>query len=92
MLPLLNSGQLQCTPRIQRVKERVLAEPRYLSVEQALLVTESYKRTEGQPRCLRRAEAFAHVLQNLTLHIDPDELIAGNRSAQSRRMPRSKRR
>lgn len=66
--------------RILRLKERMLAEPRFLTIEQALLITESYRENEGQPRVLQRARALAKALQEITIQIDPEELIVGNRS------------
>lgn len=47
-------------------------------IERARLITESYKQTEGEPIILRRAKAVAHLLDNKTLYILPDELIVGN--------------
>lgn len=38
---------------------------------------ESLRRTEGQPMVTRRAEAFAHLLDNLPIDIDEDELLVG---------------
>ena len=32
---------------------------------------------EGEPQVIRQAKALAHVLANLTVHIEPDELIVG---------------
>jgi pyruvate formate-lyase/glycerol dehydratase family glycyl radical enzyme len=32
---------------------------------------------EGKPQVIRQAQALAHVLANLTVHIEPDELIVG---------------
>jgi formate C-acetyltransferase len=49
-----------------------------LDMERARLLTESYKQTEGQPMALRRAKALAHILENMTVYIRPDELIVGN--------------
>ena len=49
-----------------------------LDLERARLLTESYKQTEGEAMPLRRAKALAHILQNMTIYIRPDELIVGN--------------
>ncbi len=45
--------------------------------ERATLVTDSYRRTEGQPPILRRAKALEHILLNETIRIFDGELIAG---------------
>jgi formate C-acetyltransferase len=49
-----------------------------LCLERARLLTESYKQREGQPTVIRRAEALAHILKNMSIYIQPDELIVGN--------------
>jgi formate C-acetyltransferase len=49
-----------------------------LCLERARLVTESYKKTEGEPVVLRRAKAMANVLDNMTVWIGRHERIVGN--------------
>jgi len=49
-----------------------------LCIERPRLITESYKNTEGEPIVLRRAKALAHLLDNMTLYILPNERIVGN--------------
>lgn len=49
-----------------------------LDLERARLLTESYKRTEGEPMILRRAKALKHILENMTIYIRPNELVVGN--------------
>ena len=76
--------QLDMPPRIRRLRERMLGPPRHVSVEQALLVTASYERTQGRPRIIRRAEALAETMRGITIRIDPEELIVGNRTPEAR--------
>jgi len=52
-----------------------------LCLERPRLLTESYKKTEGEPMVLRRAKALAHILNNMTVYIQPDEMIVGNFAA-----------
>lgn len=66
--------------RIRTLKERMLKEPRYASIEQAKLITESYQRHEGEPRILQRAYALEAALKNLEIQVEPGELIVGNRT------------
>ncbi|RLC70188.1 MAG: hypothetical protein DRI26_07645, partial [Chloroflexi bacterium] len=62
-----------------RIADRMPYRPEVkLCIERARLVTESYKRTEGEPMVLRRAKAMAHLLDNMTLYILPHERIVGN--------------
>jgi pyruvate formate-lyase/glycerol dehydratase family glycyl radical enzyme len=59
----------------------MLAEPRYLSIEQAAIVTNYYKANADKPRTLQRAESLAETLHTIEIRIDPLELIVGNRTA-----------
>lgn len=67
--------------RIAALKEEMIAEPRYASIEQARIITESYRATEGQPRCIQRAKALKASLSRIAIRIEPDERIVGNRTA-----------
>lgn len=69
------------TDRIRKLKERMLSEPRYASIEQAKIITESYRRHEGEPRMLQRAYALRAALEEMEIRIEPEELIVGNRTA-----------
>ena len=44
----------------------------------AVLYTESFRQTENQPMVLRKAKAFAHVLDQIPIIIRPNELIVGS--------------
>lgn len=68
------------TERIGRLKARMFEEPRYLSVEQAVIITESYKKNCREPRIVQRARALADSLRAVRITIDPEELIVGNRT------------
>ncbi|MBE6610684.1 MAG: glycyl radical protein [Ruminococcaceae bacterium] len=49
-----------------------------IEADRAVLITESYKKTEGEPMITRRAKAFCHILENLPIVIRDDELIVGS--------------
>ncbi len=69
----------------EKIKHNLLLSPRYLSIEQAKLITESYKKTaHSVPRIIKRAKAFSYTLKNLPINIDYDELIVGNRTLEPR--------
>ena len=72
------------TNRTQRLKDRLFANPREISLERALLYTASHKQTEGEPMMIRRAKATAWVLDHVQISIRDDELIAGNRTIKPR--------
>jgi pyruvate formate-lyase/glycerol dehydratase family glycyl radical enzyme len=72
------------TDRIERLKTALFSQPREISLERALLYTESHRRTEGEPTIIRRAKATAYILDNVAISIRDDELIAGNRAIKPR--------
>ena len=49
-----------------------------ICVERPRLLTQSYRMTEGDPMVIRRAKAIAHILDNMTIFIQPWERIVGN--------------
>lgn len=67
--------------RIESLKNKMLDEPRYVSIEQAHIITEIYRQTEGEPACIRRAKALKASLERVAIRIEPEELIVGNRTA-----------
>lgn len=68
------------TERIKGLKERMLDEARYLSIEQALIVTDVYEAHEGESATRKRALSLAESMRHMAIQIDPDELIVGNRT------------
>ena len=63
--------------RVERLLERRLHTRPEVCVERARYYTASMRQTEDEPQVIRQARALAHVLANLTVHIEPDELIVG---------------
>ena len=72
---------LERSPRIMLLKQRMLDEPRYLSIEQASIVTAYYRMNPDKPRNIQRAEALAETMRSIEIRVDPLELIVGNRTA-----------
>lgn len=70
--------------RIEKLKGQLFQHKREISLERALLYTESHKQTEGEAVIIRRAKATAHILDNIKISIREDELIVGNRSIKPR--------
>ena len=69
---------------IEALKAAMLAEPRYVSIEQARIITGVYRETEGESACIRRAKALKAALERIAIRIEPDEKIVGNRTAGTR--------
>jgi pyruvate formate-lyase/glycerol dehydratase family glycyl radical enzyme len=76
-----------CTPRVQRLRERVLGAEPSICAERGLLVTEAYERYAADPTVLRRAKALAHTLDNMSIILDEGELVVGNQASAPRAAP-----
>ena len=63
--------------RIARLRRRYLDDVPVISSERALFYTEAWKRNEDKPLPVRVALAMKNVYENMTMHIDPDDHIAG---------------
>jgi len=75
---------LTMTERIKTLKHRTLTAPRYLSLEQAKIITQVYQESPDIPVHLKRAQALARALEEMPISIDPEELIVGNRTPDMR--------
>ena len=64
--------------RIERLQQSIQVEKYPICIERSRLITESYKKTEGKPMVLVRAEGMLHLLSNIKIFIEDDELIVGN--------------
>ncbi len=73
-------SKLNMTARIKSLKERTFSEKRFLSIDQARIITRIYKENEGLPVNLKRAIALSHSLYEIPITIDTDEIIVGNRT------------
>ncbi len=74
-------NELKMTERIRTLKEKMLSQPRYASIEQAKIITETYKLNEDKPRMIQRALSLKAALEQVEIAIEPEELIVGNRTA-----------
>lgn len=74
-------SELFQTDRIKKIKDQMLSEPRYASIEQALIITDVYKQNEEKPRIIQRALALKAALEKIEIAVRPEELIVGNRTA-----------
>lgn len=75
------------SPRIGQLIEHLYAKMPVIEADRAVLLTESYKETEGEPIIIRRAKAFDHICRNIPIIIRPLELIVGSASQAPQRMP-----
>ena len=69
------------TQRIKDLKDKMLSEPRYASIEQALIITKTYQENEDDPKIIQRAKSLKAALEKMEIRVEPEELIVGNRTA-----------
>ncbi len=72
--------QLPLSLRVQKLKETMFAEERFMSIEQAKIVTNIYRDNPGLPRNMLRALALNEALTRIEIRITEGELIVGNRT------------
>lgn len=58
-----------------------------ICVERAILTTKACKEHESKPVVLKRAYIVDAVLRNMSIYINPDELIVGNQASADRAAP-----
>ncbi len=80
-----NSEYIEKTARIDKLKDALFATPPQVEADRAVLLTESYMKTEGEPIITRRAKAFKNICEFLPITIRDNELIVGANT----KMPRS---
>ena len=73
--------------RTQELREWIRNVTPQICPERAVLITESFCSTEGEPIALRRAKAMQHILKNMTIWIHEGELIVGNAASTPRSSP-----
>ncbi|MBO5227810.1 MAG: glycyl radical protein, partial [Lachnospiraceae bacterium] len=73
-----NSTPVAKSERISRMVEYLYSKMPEIEADRAILVTESYRETEGLPIITRRAKALEHIMDNLPITLRPEELIAGS--------------
>ena len=75
---------VQLSGRIQKLRSTYFATDPSISHERAVLLTQSYKESEGQPMVLRRAMAVKKILEEMTIYVKEDDLLVGNTAASPR--------
>ena len=73
--------------RMQCFRNEVLNEKPYVDAERAVLVTDVYKKHQNQPRVMLRALMLKEILENQTIYIENNKLIAGNQATKNRNAP-----
>ncbi|AVM68704.1 formate C-acetyltransferase/glycerol dehydratase family glycyl radical enzyme [Lachnospiraceae bacterium oral taxon 500] len=66
--------------RVIFLKKYMMKQPRYLSCEQARIITEANRKHQGKTEILVRAWELREAMEKIAIEILPQELIVGNRS------------
>lgn len=73
--------------RIEKLKKVFFNATRSLDTERLVLVTESYSENESKSENMKRALALKHIMKNMTIKINPHELIVGCHTQNVRATP-----
>lgn len=73
-----NSADVPVTARVKQLTADLFADMPRVESDRAVLLTDSYMQTEGEPIITRRAKAFKHICENIPITIRPGELIVGS--------------
>lgn len=75
------------TERMKEFREEVLDEKPYIDAQRAILATLAYKENLNQPRVMVRAKMLEKVLDNMSIYIEDQSLLAGNQATKNRNAP-----
>ena len=68
---------VQLTDRIKRLIELYHNTTPPLCVERARLYTDTYRKTENEQECIRRAMALDNICENISLYMNRDDMLLG---------------
>jgi len=69
--------------RVDTLRQATLDEPRFVTMEQAHLITAAYQKHADKSVMMKRAYALEAAMLHIGIRIDAQELIVGNRSSES---------
>ena len=72
------SEPIEKSPRIGALIDTLYKNMPEIEADRAVLLTESYRETEGEPIITRRAKAFYHICKHIPITIRDGELIVGS--------------
>lgn len=73
-----DTTDLPVSDRVRSLIDALYEKMPQIETERAVLLTESYRQTEGLPVVKRRALAFAHILDHIPITIRDQELVVGS--------------
>jgi formate C-acetyltransferase len=75
------------TGRLAKAKERMLSTRPSICIERARIYTQVYRDHAELPVVKRRSMALRRTLQEMTIYIEPDDIIVGNHSSRPKAAP-----
>ncbi|BAN74722.1 truncated formate C-acetyltransferase [Lacticaseibacillus casei DSM 20011 = JCM 1134 = ATCC 393] len=75
------------TPRMNNLRNKIINAKPYVDPERAVLATEAYKAHQNEQVDVLRAKLLAHILDKMTIFIEPETLIVGNQAQKNRWAP-----
>jgi len=69
------------TERIAAYRDRILSSRPTICTERARFYTAAYRDHKDQPVIMKRAYALKETLENMSIRIEPEDLLAGNHSS-----------
>ena len=77
----------ELTKRMHDFREELLGARPNVCVERARITTDAYKANLHQPLAIRRAMMLKNILENMSIFIEPQTLLAGNQASGNRAAP-----
>ena len=77
--PSVGDGVMEseATLRIEKLKDALLKLRSTVTIDRARIETRILKENAGEPMVTRRAKAFAAIVREMPIDIDPDQLLVG---------------
>jgi formate C-acetyltransferase len=75
------------TDRMNQLRDKIIDAKPYVDPERAVLATEAYKAHQDEQLDVLRAKMLAHILDKMSIFIEPETLIVGNQAQSNRWAP-----
>ncbi len=73
--------------RIQKLRDRMVSAVPSVCTDRARIITAYYKKYEAEPPIIKRALALKGILEEMSIYIGEEELLAGNQASVPRAAP-----
>jgi pyruvate formate-lyase/glycerol dehydratase family glycyl radical enzyme len=77
----------ELTDRMKNFRDQLVSAKPSVCVERAKLATESYRENADKPLVLSRALCLKNILENMSIFIEPETVLAGNQASSNRSAP-----